>query len=273
MKIEKILCLSLPEAEGRRESFRSSFDTLGIPIHFIEGINGKKDPVFPPTWLSSFKPHVKYQDELRRSSPVLNVTLSKTEKACAIGHLKMWKLVAEHEGDEYFLICEDDAVPIEVNSFPFDFRALCDEIVGNQLVYLGYTDNTQSNKIDFSWPAKYLWHKVKRFPTSSLKNRFAFNTSVHVRPMKILGKRRLKSAGQHWGAFAYLLNSTVANELIRLNLKLHMTSDGTMRYARLSDSFNISVASPGLVFVDESFGSYIRSEQEHEENFKKLRFG
>jgi len=80
-------------------------------------------------------------------------------------------------------------------------------------------------------------------------------------------------AGQHWGAFGYLINRTSANHLVRLNKNLEMTSDGTFRYARLSNTMRMSVASRGLVIVESKYDSSIRSSAEQTENFANYEFG
>lgn len=270
-QLRNIYCISLEDSD-RKQGFLEAFKPLSIPINFIQATDGRSRKPVAPDWLHNLEIHKNYSSNLRKEIPVLNYELSSRELACAISHLRVWHTVANFNHEDYVLVCEDDAIPRNIESFEHDLNEILDEMKTGEFVYIGYTGGlSEKRKL---WPLRVVWHFIKRFPIyGSLPNRFRFNRSVLVSRKRRIGKNHIMRAGQHWGAFGYLINRTSANHLVRLNKNLEMTSDGTFRYARLSNTMRMSVASRGLVIVESKYDSSIRSSTEQTENFENYEFG
>jgi GR25 family glycosyltransferase involved in LPS biosynthesis len=270
-RLIEIICVSLKDSH-RKSGFKKAFSNASKPIRFIDATDGRYCAPELPSWLSEIESHPKYSSELRREIPVLNYDLNTRELACAISHLRVWQMVSEFDHDDYVLVCEDDAVPKNTESFERDLQCLLDEMINGEFVYVGYTGGLRETRK--FWILRVIWHFFKRFPIFySLQNTFRFNRSVAVSRRRRFGKKHVMHAGQHWGAFGYLINRISANHLLRLNRDLEMTSDGTFRYARLSNTIQMSVATVGLIIVDSEYPSFIRSRTEQTENFANYEFG
>ena len=271
--IHQIICLSLKSDTDRRKKFIDVFSDCNIPITFHDGIDGRQQRPTVPDWVSLISHSPLYSSSLRSSLPVLNQTITDTELACVLGHMEIWKQVAEAPHNDYFLICEDDAEPKTRSSFSSSLDLILTEMTSNEFVYLGYSSGLidKRNYRTLRW----IWHFLKNtMMCPTLEKRFQFNRSMRIAPTNQFRRKHLKRAGQHWGAFSYLINSQIATILLELNRDLEMTSDGTFRYAALVSAIKTSVASPGLIIVDGEFQSNIRSQEEHERSFaKKNLFG
>ena len=180
--------------------------------------------------------------------------------------MEIWKTVSDFSHDLPVLVCEDDAEPKNSLSFGSQLQAISDEMRPFESVYLGYSSGLQDTRS--WWYLRYAWHFIKRMQFLPSQNRdFQFNRSMLVAPTRRFRGKSLKRAGQHWGAFGYLLTREVAKNLLTLNKDLEMTSDGTMRYAVLSGAIRVSVAHPGLIYVNSEYPSNIRTAEEHAKNF------
>jgi GR25 family glycosyltransferase involved in LPS biosynthesis len=271
LRLRRIFCISLLDS-SRRLGFLSAFSSLSIPIDMIDATDGRFKKPEIPEWLQLFEPHPRYSAELRKEVPQLNCQLSNRELACTISHMRVWRTIAAFNHDDYVLICEDDAIPKNISNLESSLSLALKEMKNGEFVYVGYTGGLQNTRK--FWPLRVVWHFLKQFPVySSLQKTFRFNRSVFVTRMPRMGKTHLMKAGQHWGAFGYLINRKSAFELLRLNKDLEMTSDGTFRYAQLSGSIRMSVLRTGLIIVDGGYPSEIRSCVEHASNFKNCEFG
>ncbi|WP_424832238.1 glycosyltransferase family 25 protein [Ruegeria sp.] len=94
----KATILSLPKDAARRNACGSELAQLGLSFEFIDGIAGSQlaEEVFDGI----------YDAELNRS--VFKRPLNRNEVACALGHRKIWRKIADGEQPIGFVL-EDDA--------------------------------------------------------------------------------------------------------------------------------------------------------------------
>jgi GR25 family glycosyltransferase involved in LPS biosynthesis len=270
--ISGIFCLSLERDILRREHFKNAFGRFGIPLTFHLGIDASKNKIEIPYWLEQIKTHKLYSDEIRRSIAVLNKDLTKAEKACAIGHLGIWYEISQMKENQFYLVCEDDAVPKNSIEFIQQLNLVISEINYSDFTYCGYI--TSKGDVSKKTSLHLFWHWFKQQQwKSNLNTKVKFNLSTVSLPKKVLFKKHIQKAGMHWGAFGYLITPKIAKELISLNCDLKMTSDGTFRYALLCNLMPMYVAKKGIIIVNKNHPSNIRSISEHEDNFKNFDFG
>jgi GR25 family glycosyltransferase involved in LPS biosynthesis len=271
MRIEKIFCLSLKKDSHRRVNFSDNFQKLNIPIEFHFGVNGNEREVALPSWLSQFGEHNKYNEFIREKIHVLNTELSNSERACVVGHMEIWKKISEFNGNSFFLICEDDAIIHNIKYAKNTIKNLGKVKIGEGLIYFGYT--TSNISYNFKNSLKNFCYLCLRFflKKGSLK-RVKINENILGNAYYRI-QDNLKYAGQHWGAFGYAITPKIAKELLSLNSKLTMTSDGTIRYARLNELFPMYVISPGIISVDQTMKSNIRSAENQAWCFENFEFG
>lgn len=85
--------ISLKSAVERRANLQDQFAVAGGESIVVDAVDGRSDAF----------PFVKYRHLL----DIPEKTLYRTQLACALSHLKVWKLFLE-SGDDYALILEDD---------------------------------------------------------------------------------------------------------------------------------------------------------------------
>jgi GR25 family glycosyltransferase involved in LPS biosynthesis len=270
--ISRIFCLTLEKDFSRREEFTKSFERFGIPIIFHFGIDGRNNEITIPSWLENIELHKCFNDDVRRTIGVLNKELTDAEKACAIGHLGIWNEIAQLEENQFYLVCEDDSIPKKPNEFIQQLNSIKSEINDTDFVYCGYL--TSNEGVRKSTIFHLFWHWLKRKQWSpNLYSKVQYNSSVNSSPRRVLNKNHIQKAGMHWGAFGYLLTPKIARELLALNCQIKMTSDGTLRYARLCELIPMYIAKNGIIIVNKEHPSNLRSVSEHENNFNIFDFG
>ena len=251
----------------------SSFPILKERIEFIPGLDGSQSPVKPPSWTSDLNNHEKYDDHIRSSIPALNHNLSDKELACVLGHMNIWKVISESKGSQPCLICEDDIRPKDEASFIEQTNKIISEMAAQDIVYLGYSsfqDQKRRSKLFTTMQIAWHWYKQGRY-SGTLQSIVSYNLVRKASPRMALNKRHVLHAGQHWGAFCYLVTPDSARQLLALNASLSMTSDGTLRYANLSQAIPLYISKNSLVRVNSNLGSNIRTQEEHDSNFSKFK--
>lgn len=271
MIVDKIFCLSLEKDLSRRHNFIQNFSKLGMPIEFHFGIDGNQMSVEQPKWLANKIPHLKYNKDIIKSIEVLNVSLSNPEKACALGHIEIWNKIKDLNKDYYYLVCEDDSVISNMQIAKETLENLKNEKVPNGIIYFGYTTSKPEKSMRIILK-KYAFKILKTCCFKGSKCRVLFNELTIDQPTKIRGKHLIMRSGQHWGAFAYAITPDIANQLIMLNKDLIITSDGTFRYVRLAEIFPVYVLKNGLIRVDKTIKSNIRSEENQNYCFANFDF-
>ena len=250
----------------------SAFPTLKNRIEFVSGLDGNFSQIPIPPWISHLQPHEKYDSSVRSSVPVLNYTLSNKELACVIGHMQIWKKISELDNDKPCLICEDDIFPINEAAFLDSTNNIIDQMRREEIVYLGYSSFRGENQSKIYSLAQNFWHwfKQRRY-TGSLQSTVSYNLVRKATPRTCIKSQLVLHAGLHWGAFCYLITRHSAKQLLALNAKLEMTSDGTLRYAILSKAIPIFISKQSLIQVNAQLGSNIRTQEEHNSNFSKFK--
>jgi len=273
LSVERIFCLSMDKDMYRRDLMLSSFPLLKDRIEFIPGLDGNQSPVTPPSWTSNLNTHEKYDDSTRCSVSVLNHNLSDKELACVLGHMNIWKIISELNGNQPCLICEDDIHPKDEASFIDKTNEIISEMAAPEIVYLGFSsfqDQKQRSILFTAMQIAWHWCKQKRF-SGTLQSIVSYNLVRKASPRITFNKRHVLHAGQHWGAFCYLVTPDSARQLLALNANLKMTSDGTLRYANLSQAIPLYISKTSLVRVNSELGSNIRTQEEHDSNFSKFK--
>jgi GR25 family glycosyltransferase involved in LPS biosynthesis len=274
MRNIKIICLTLPKDNVRRDMFLKNFSCLGIPIEFHFGVDASAEKVNIPQWLQHRNLHPSYSEKSRCSIPELSDDLSPPNIACAIGHLEIWRKVESMPSGDFCLICEDDSILVQ----DFDVKGVLEEILEmtdtDLFIYLGFiTQKDKRSKISKiigiirSLLAMKFWTNYKQ-------KRLLINRILIQDPFRSHNKSfGMYKAGLHWGGFGYLITPGIATELIELNREIKMTSDGTFRYARLLNLFKMLVIIPGLIRVNVNVDSNIRSKEENNSVFNDYEFG
>lgn len=273
LRVLRIFCLSLDKDVHRRDLMMNSFPILKDRIEFIPGLDGSQSPVKLPSWTFELNNHEKYDDHIRSSISALNHNLSNKELACVLGHMNIWKVISESKGNQPYLICEDDIHPKDEASFIEQTNNIISEMTTHDIVYLGYSsfqDQKRRCKLYTAMQRAWHWCKQRRY-SGTLQSIVSYNLVRKASPRISLTKRHVLHAGQHWGAFCYLVTPDAARQLLALNANLSMTSDGTLRYANLSQAIPLYISKTSLVRVNSNLGSNIRTQEEHDSNFSKFK--
>jgi GR25 family glycosyltransferase involved in LPS biosynthesis len=272
MRVDKIFCLSLEKDAYRRANFLQNFSPLDIPIEFHYGIDGNVINLVHPNWLENITNHTKYNREIIKSIGVLNVSLTNPEKACALGHMEIWNKIKYLNKDSYYIVCEDDSIISEIEIAKETIRNINVAKVTNGLIYFGYTTSRQQTSLR-TLIRNRIFNILKTFCSKGSRCRVLMNEVTITEPMKIKGEDLLMYSGQHWGAFAYAITPDIANQLLMLNKELIITSDGTFRYARLAEIFPVYVLRKGIITVDKSIKSNLRTSDNQKWCFDNFEFG
>lgn len=272
LNVNRIFCLSLDKDEHRRKRLLAAFPIIKDRIEFVSGLDGNLSPITVPSWISNLRPHQKYLSHVRSSVPVLNYTLSNKELACVLGHMQIWRDISELDNDRPCLVCEDDIFPNNAAAFIEIANNIIDQMKREEIVYLGYSSYRGESRSKIYTLAQKLWHwfKQRRF-SGSLQSTVSYNLVRKATPRTCIKSQLVLHAGLHWGAFCYLITRHSAKQLLALNANLEMTSDGTLRYANLSQAIPIYISKKSLVQVNTQLGSNIRTQEEHNSNFSKFK--
>jgi glycosyl transferase family 25 len=242
---DKIYVLSIESAAARRELFAQRFE--GLNYSFFFGADKNKFSI------EEVEAKNIFNEKLTRLHHRFSKTMKHGEIACSWSHKMMYEeMLAKNY--KHILIFEDDAVPDENMVKQIHFTL--EEIPGDcELLMWGWAKNGKT-----SWGTKmtqWVYHfqhsigKLK-WDHTIIRNLYARNFSPH-----------LKKAGFHDYTFAYAINRSGAEKLVKMQTPIQYIADNLLAHAATKGMVNSYIAWPP-VFLHDSLpdgthrDSYIR---------------
>jgi glycosyl transferase family 25 len=242
---DNIYTLSVESAVARRELFTKRFEGLGYSFFFgadknkftIEEVEAKK----------------LFSEELTRKHHRFSKTMKHGEIACSWSHKMIYEDMLAHNYQRV-LILEDDATPDEkmITHIP----AILNEIPADcELLMWGWAKNGRTNA---GTRLKQLFYHAMH-EAGRLKWDHAIISNLYAKPFSV----HLKKAGFHDYTYAYAINRSGAEKLIKMQTPVQYIADNLLAHAATKGIVNGYITWP-QVFLHDSLpdgthrDSYIR---------------
>ena len=210
----KVFVINLKRSLDRKKHMQALLDPLPLEYEFVEAVDASD--------LTDEYIREVYDDAACQKS--ISRSLGRSEVACALSHLKAWRLIKERDL-EYALILEDDVVIEDSEAFLEILNLRKNYPEGWDTILMG------SGMFPRSYPALPSW----------------FHTKKLYKKYKIA---RLVGVGI--GAFAYLVTRTAIHQLLQQAQPLYLPIDV---YTGNSNFINFFAISPRVVSEDAVLGS------------------
>lgn len=242
---DKIYVLSVESAVDRRELFSERF--MGLNYSFFFGADKSKFSI------EDVKVKGIYSEELTRKHHRYNKKMKHGEIACSWSHKMMYEEMMANNYNR-ILIFEDDAVPDQ--SMVKKIPEILQEIPADcELLMWGWGKNGFNNlggKLK-----KIVYHLQHRLGKLKWNDRVIDN--LYAKPFS----QHLKKAGFHDYTYAYAINRSGTEKLLKMQTPIQYIADNLLAYAATNEVVNGYIVFP-QVFLHDSLpdgtqrDSYIR---------------
>lgn len=242
---DKIYVLSVESAVSRRELFIQRFE--GLKYEFFFGADKNKFSI-----AGSIQEGI-YNEELARKHHRFSKTMKHGEIACSWSHRMIYEDMLAHNYQR-ILIFEDDAVPDpqRVKEIPGILHEVPQD---GELLFWGWDKNGKAPPGAFLKKAVYhLQHSL-----GLLKWDHTTISNLYAKPFS----KNIRKAGFHDYTYAYAVNRTGAEKLIRMQTPIQYIADNLLAHAATKKVVTGYLTSPA-VFLHDSLpdgthrDSYIR---------------
>ena len=242
---DKIYVLSVETAILRREKFEQLF--AGLNYSFFFGADKNKFNV------EDLKVKGIYNEELAMDHHRYDKKMMPGEIACAWSHRMIYEDMISKRYRR-ILIMEDDAVPdpVAINNIPHILKELP---LHWELLWWGWYKNGESN---IATEMKKMTYHVQH-SLGKLKWDHTMIDNLHAKPFS----EHLKKGGFHDYTYAYAINRSGAEKLIKMQTPVQFIADNLLSHAGCKEILNSYITYPA-VFLHDSLpdgthrDSYIR---------------
>jgi glycosyl transferase, family 25 len=242
---DHIYVLSVESATERRTLFAERFN--GLEYAFFLGADKAKFSI------EQVESDGTFSDTLARKQHRFGKTMKHGEIACSLSHRMMYQDMLVKKYDRV-LIFEDDAVPdsSRLSQIP---DILAEVPADCELLMWGWDKNGEGGS--GATLKKITYHLQHSF--GKLKWDHTMIRNLYARPFS----KNLKKAGFHDYTYAYAVNRTAAEKLIRMQTPVQYIADNLLAHAATKEIVNGFIVSPP-VFLHDSLpdgthrDSYIR---------------
>ena len=242
---DKIYVLSVESAAARRKLFAERF--TGLKYSFFFGADKNEFTI------EEVKEKGIFSEELTQHHHRFGKTMKHGEIACSWSHKMLYEEMISNNYNR-ILIFEDDAVPDEKMVKQID--EILKEIPADcELLMWGWDKNGINNfGTGFKKTVYHLQHSIGR-----LKWDHQVIRNLYAKPFS----RHLKKAGFHDYTYAYAINRSGADKLIKMQTPIQYIADNLLAHASTKEMVNGYIVWPP-VFLHDSLpdgthrDSYIR---------------
>jgi len=113
----KAFVINLDGSEDNYNKQKPHLENIGLDVYRFKGINGNKN---------------EYLEYKKYINPIALKISPKSTIGCSLSHILLAKYISENYNDQYYLIFEDDAYPVELyntkNNFYSKLYKTIDEV-------------------------------------------------------------------------------------------------------------------------------------------------
>jgi len=227
-----IYVLSVHAAEERRRLFAQRFE--GLQYSFFYGADKNKFSI------EEVKEKNIFNEELARHHHRFSKTMKHGEIACSWSHRMMYEdMLAKNY--KRVLIMEDDAVPDEkmLPKIPDILKEIPDSC---ELLMWGWAKNGNSNLL--TGLKQLAYHFQHRF--GKLKWDHTIINNIYAKPFS----KHLKKAGFHDYTYAYAINRSGAEKLIKMQTPIQYIADNLLAHAAAKQVVQAYITYPPVFLHD-----------------------
>lgn len=207
------------------------------------------------------------QEEARAKATFIGLpeeAMHDPSKACTKSHVLLAKEwldrveSGEARAHDFILVLEDDFVWGNLEGFEGFLTQFKNLRSPFDVVLVGYRGGEKRHyKADFHRFKYNGLSRISRDPISAAKWRL----EAQRWPGRVIAKKSLQSAGQHWGTHGYLMNAKAANAIVHVGSSLAYPADYMIRMIQAFGLAKVGITTTKWIITNEDLGSNLRSQE------------